>query len=546
MATATLNDVTTSLLTLNEEQGKTTEAVTSLVKRFQSMIDMQKRDALDKAEAARERKTAAAKSPVGRAPQDNIAPFSILEKLLGGAALSLAAFATFFNKELETVVQEIRDAFLKFLIDIGKIAVVIDNFLVKPINAKLITLVDDFRAGPIGKAINTFFDVFKQTFKFISGALSRAVTLVTGGLTALAPSFDFLKGIAKIFSKLFLPLTIFITAWDTVKGAVEGFQQDGIIGGIEGAVVGFFNSLIFAPLDLIKKATEWLLRKVGLTNVADIIGSFSFEELFEDIVGIVFAPIKTTVNWVKTLFTDPTEALNQLWQGLVGEGGLLDIIYAPVNLAVNFIKDIFNLGDPDQPFRMGAFIESTVEAAINVIKDLFLGLVNKLRSIPILSKFFKTEEEKALEKEIAALEEQLSSTDALLRRQALEAKSANDALLRLGDPEKIKLLGRLPGETLEEARERQRKKQAELQGQLQTIGADRRLIELARSQTGLRLQAAEQELQAAGPPSGGTIVIDNSSSQANSNTNVIGQQAVSAADSYYMASNPLTGHPGTP
>ena len=261
-------------------------------------------------------------------------------------------------------------------------------------------------------------------------------------------------------------------------------------------------------------------------------------------VGAVFAPVKAAVKWVKTLFTDPREALNQLWQGLVGEGGLLDIIYAPVNLAVNFIKDIFNLGDPDQPFRMGAFIESVVEAAINVIKDLFLGLVNKLRNIPILSKFFKTEEERALEQEINALEEQLSSTDALLRKQALEAKSANDALLRLGDPEKIKLLGRLPGETLEEARERQRKKQAELQGRLETIGADRRLIELARSQTGLKLQAAEQELQAARPPSGGTVVIDNSSSQSNSNTNVIGQQAVSAADSYYMTANPLTGHAG--
>ena len=545
MAVATLNDVTNSLLMLNEEQGKTTEAVNSLVKRFQAMIDMQKRDSLDKAEAARERKTAAAKSPVGRAPQDNIAPFSMVEKLIGGAALGLAAFATFFNKELETVVQEIRDAFLKFLIDIGKIAAVINKFLVKPLNLRIVALIDDFKAGPTFKAIDSFFDVFRGTFKFISGAFSRAVTLISGGMTALLPTFDFLKGIAKIFSKIFLPLTIFITAYDTVKGFLEGFEKEGIIGGIEGAVVGFFNSLIFAPLDLIRQATAFVLRKLGFDAAADIIADFSFQKLFDDLVGAVFAPVKAAVNWVKTLFTDPTEALNQLWQGLVGEGGLLDIIYAPVNLAVNFIKDIFNLGDPDQPFRMGAFIESTVEAAINVIKDLFLGLVNKLRSIPILSKFFKTEEEKALEQEINAIEDQLAATEAALAKKQNEAKAAENALRRLGDPEQVKLLGRLPGETLEEARERQRQKQARLLAELQTVGADRRLMEASAARTGLRLQAAEQELQAARPPSGGTVVIDNSSSQANSNTNVIGQQAVSAADSYYMASNPLTGLPGT-
>ena len=54
MAEATLNDVTAMLQMQNEEQGKTTSAVTALVQRIQGLIDIQKRSILDEAETRRE------------------------------------------------------------------------------------------------------------------------------------------------------------------------------------------------------------------------------------------------------------------------------------------------------------------------------------------------------------------------------------------------------------------------------------------------------------------------------------------------------------
>ena len=308
---ATLNDVTAILQMQNEEQGKTTSAVVALVQRFQSLLDMQKRSILDEAEARREGGRNGGTEPPSATGGlgDAKSPFAIGDALLAGAALSLAALGTFFNQEIEEVVQQIRDTFLKFIVDLQKIAFSINNLLVKPINVKLLALIDSFKAGPIGKAIDAFFDAFRGTFRFISGALGRAVTLVSGGMTALLPSFEFLKGIGKIFSRLFLPLTIFITAWDTVKGFIEGFEEEGIVGGIKGAVIGFFNSLIFAPLDLLKQASAFVLNKLGFENAANFLNSFSFQDLYTNYIESLFRVVGIVGNFISELLTERIPSL---------------------------------------------------------------------------------------------------------------------------------------------------------------------------------------------------------------------------------------------
>jgi hypothetical protein len=311
MAEATLNDVTAILQEQNEEQGKTTSAVAALVQRIQGLIDIQKRSILDEAEATREGGRNGGTEPPSATGGlgDAKSPFGIGDALLAGAALSLATLGTFFNQEIEEVVQQIRDAFLKFIVDLQKIAFSINNLLVKPINVKLLALIDSFKAGPIGKAIDAFFDAFRGTFRFISGALGRAVTLVSGGMTALLPSFEFLKGIGKIFSRLFLPLTIFITAWDTVKGFIEGFEEEGIVGGIKGAVIGFFNSLIFAPLDLLKQASAFVLNKLGFENAANFLNSFSFQDLYTNYIDSLFSIVGQVGNFISELLTERIPSL---------------------------------------------------------------------------------------------------------------------------------------------------------------------------------------------------------------------------------------------
>ncbi len=375
MAEATLNDVTAMLQMQNEEQGKTTSAVTALVQRIQGLIDIQKRSILDEAETRREAgRNGGAEPPSATGGLgDAKLPFAIGDALLAGAALSLAALGTFFNQEIKEVVQQIRDAFLKFIVDLQKIAFSINNLLVKPINVKLLALIDSFKAGPISKAIDAFFDAFRGTFRFISGILNRAVTLVTGGMTALLPSFDFLKGIAKIFSKIFLPLTIFITAYDTVKGFIEGFKEEGIVGGIKGAVIGFFNSLIFAPLDLLKKASAFVLNKLGFENAANFLNSFSFEDLFTNIVESVFGIVDQVGNFISELLTERIPSLaSDLYRSIGNsfenlteqlrinfEGALLKVVTLIQNIPdrlVQFLSDNLRISIPKIAIPIPGFL----------------------------------------------------------------------------------------------------------------------------------------------------------------------------------------------
>ena len=75
-----------------------------------------------------------------------------------------------------------------------------------------------------------------------------------------------------------------MTLWDTVKGMMEGFEENGIIGGFYGAVEGLINSVIMAPLDLIKDLVSWVLEKLGFDGAAETLDSFSFVDIFSSVM----------------------------------------------------------------------------------------------------------------------------------------------------------------------------------------------------------------------------------------------------------------------
>lgn len=559
MAAATLNDVTNSLMLLNVEQGNTTEAVKSLVKRVQDMLDFDKRKALDDAEAAREAKNRARSQSQRTSAPSVSSPFGMGDALLAGALLTIAAL----NDQLRGIFDQATDNFLKFVNDVQKIFFVLNqslialrNFVNNQIVARIANLILDFRTDPkltritttiedsikfltnvvddLRKTIRGTLSVIGSAFRFIASLLRPVVAIFTAGVSEVIvamnkfePIFKFLRGIVKIFSKLFLPLTIFITAWDTVKGAVDGFKEEGLVGGIEGAVTGFFNSLIFAPLDLLKEATEWVLKQVGLTSIADALDDFSFQETFTELVGSVFDTLKGAVNWIKTIFTDPKEALQQLWQGLVGEGGLIDIIYAPLNAAVNFIRRIFNLGDPDQPFRMGAFIEGLITQTVDIFAQIFNRFMNMLKSIPVVKEFFKSEEEKALEQRRKALEEEAARLEREIKTLEDDKYMSERRLLlqrKQGGVETIPLGYRTFGESMDQAIERRKAERDAALSTIQNLSAEQLLKRMEAMQTGQMLRLAGQNLSAMQSGVSNTV-IDNSTVAPNTTT-VNNQMAV--------------------
>ena len=191
-------------------------------------------------------------------------------------------------------------------------------------------------------------------------------------------------GFLKMLGKLFLPLTIIIAVYDSIMGALDGYKESDeetwigkIIDGLAGGITGLINSLIGIPLDFLKSALGWILGKMGFTGAEEALASFSFADIISDIIGSIFGYFKSAVEWLGTLFTDPVQALQDLWTGLVGEGGLLDILYAPIDAAIGWIMGIFGW---DEPNTLLTDEEGEFKGLRQLAIDALMGVWNWIKS----------------------------------------------------------------------------------------------------------------------------------------------------------------------
>jgi len=158
-------------------------------------------------------------------------------------------------------------------------------------------------SGPANYIVNVFKS-FSGIFTGVAGTAGKMM----GFLKSFAGVFKF---VSSIVSKLALPLFIVMTVWDTVKGMIEGYEKEGIIGAISGAVKGFFNSLIFGPLDLLKKALAWVLGAFGWTKAEKILNSFSFEQVFSDIIDGLIQSIKKMFASITDIFSSKEDTVKK-------------------------------------------------------------------------------------------------------------------------------------------------------------------------------------------------------------------------------------------
>lgn len=253
--------------------------------------------------------------------------------------------------------------------------------------------------------------------------------IMTFARSALGVFRTFAKVGLFIGGKLLAPL---ITAFDVVMGAIDGFKKDGLVGGIIGAIKGFFKQ--FGELgNIIKDIVSWIAKKLGfdgfskwldsidiakmINDAIDGIANF-FKGIFKDPVGTLKGVWESMLNlgsmigealgkawkWLKGLFGFKSEeakaegedtsggfmgivtgAFSSAWNWVKGLfsftpeeanakgvfSKLIDIIMAPLNLAINWIKGLFGWGDPEKPFSLGTFITDTVKKVWDWIKSLF-------------------------------------------------------------------------------------------------------------------------------------------------------------------------------
>jgi len=165
-------------------------------------------------------------------------------------------------------------------------------------------------AKPFMEAGKTIFNIVKNVLGF--GETVSGIAKYFKGLLGIV------KSVSGVVGKLFLPLTIIMTLFDTIKGMMDGYAEGGVLGALEGTITGFFNSLVFGPLDLIKNVASWILSKLGFDNAAETLDSFSFSDLFSQLVSGVF----TLVGDLFTSLTDSFYAILEsfktggVWSGI--------------------------------------------------------------------------------------------------------------------------------------------------------------------------------------------------------------------------------------
>ena len=237
----------------------------------------------------------------------------VLGKVFGGIAKGGRSLAGFFSK-------------------IGKVVMKGINFIVS-----------------IGTKIVSFFSKFSSFSKGFSGPFK----LIS----------KFAAGFGKILGKIFLPITILMSAFDFITGFMDGYSEGGILGGLEGGLSKMFSNLIGMPLDLLKSAVSWIAGVFGFDGVSAALDSFSFATLITDLIAGIFDGVKGVFSFLGDLFTWPTSFGDAL-------GKLVDIVMLPLTLAINFVKGLFGWGDPNEPFTFSGLISDAFTAA----KDWIVGI----------------------------------------------------------------------------------------------------------------------------------------------------------------------------
>lgn len=343
---------------------------------------------------------------------------SFLQGLQKGAGFGLGAIAALIAAPVITLVNFFKSLSveLKFLNKLtgGRLANLFKPFvkffgaiedLVSKAGTGKILRGDTFKVfGKFTSFINKIISGPVKVFRKIMSVLGKFPSIIAGATSSFAPIAKFAAGFGRLLGKIFLPITILMSAFDFISGFMDGYSQDGIIGGIREGIISVVDGLVGGLIRMITGAVAWILDLIGLDNFAstltqnvneaiggvyeafrgifDIVkGVFTldfglitsgFASIADGIIEVVTAPfdilyglvqdmfgilgfdlpdfelasfIKETINsvvgWFTTLFSDPLLALQNLWSSLVGEGGLIELIFQPIDAAINWIRGIF-------------------------------------------------------------------------------------------------------------------------------------------------------------------------------------------------------------
>ena len=123
------------------------------------------------------------------------------------------------------------------------------------------------------------------------GFIDTLIDTIRGSIQAVtkiaSPIIKFFAGFGRVLGRLFYPIGILMSVFDSLMGAIDGFKDAQAMDAgffqtmfqtLGAATIGLIKGLILMPLDLLKDMTSWALEKLGLEKLSAMMDSFSFED----------------------------------------------------------------------------------------------------------------------------------------------------------------------------------------------------------------------------------------------------------------------------
>lgn len=252
--------------------------------------------------------------------------------------------------------------------------------------------------GPAGaggsKGIVGFVKGLFSPIRTVIDGVKSSSALVQPFMAGFQPVINFAKTVGTVLGKFFLPITILMGVYDSITGFMSGYSDtegntgEKIFAGVKEGLAKVVTNLIGLPLDLLKKGLTYLITFFfGESVVTKSLEAFSFADTIGKMVRLPFDMIKKAYEWVKTLFVDPKTALVELWNGLVGEGGLIDLLFTPIDKALKWVMGVFGFSAPLDENGKEYSIMGIIKNALFGIVDFFKSLLDidvkgVLKSIP--------------------------------------------------------------------------------------------------------------------------------------------------------------------
>ena len=234
-------------------------------------------------------------------------------------------------------------------------------------------LVGGIKEGVIGVVdglVGGLLRMITGAFAWILDAIGLdkfAASLTLSVSTAIEGVYEIFRGVVDVI------LFPFKLVWEMIKG-IFGGETDfgGLFAGLGTSVMGIFDGLLdvlLAPFNMI-----W-----GL--IQDVFSFAGIELPDFDLIEFTKKLVNDTIEWFTTLFSDPIEALTQLWQTLVGDGGLVDLIFKPIDKAINWVMGIFGWSDDGEQISLTTIVKNAITSVFEWLANLFLDPVAALSTL---------------------------------------------------------------------------------------------------------------------------------------------------------------------